>query len=82
MSQYQEPTVYHYTGDENPSASPDADESVGGLAQAVDAAIDAVGDALDEGNINQAQAALTAADVASDALLEALGVIDADDMDN
>lgn len=57
----------------------DADETVGGLAAALDATIDAVGETLDDGNVEQAQALLTAADVTSDALLEALGVPDADD---
>lgn len=57
----------------------DDDDNVATLAQGVDAAIDAAGTALDGGNVAQAQALLTAADAASDALLDALGVSDADD---
>ncbi len=55
------------------------DDNVGELAQAVDAAIDAVGDALDTGNVGQAVALVDAADAVSDALLDALGVPDADE---
>jgi hypothetical protein len=46
---------------------------------ALDAAIDAAQDALSEGNADQAAAILTAAEVTSDALLEMLGLPDADD---
>lgn len=78
--------VMHYSEDpsEPPTTfvpAPDTDEDVGALAQGVDAAIDAAGDALDQGNVAQAQALLVAADAASDALLGALGVPDADDPD-
>jgi hypothetical protein len=58
---------------------PDPDDDPGQLAMALDAAIDAAQDALSEGNADQAAAILTAAEVTSDALLEMLGLPDADD---
>jgi hypothetical protein len=74
--------IIHYGADGDSEAFvPAPAEDPAPLAQAVDAAIDAVGDALDQGNVAQAQALLTAADAASDALLDALGVTDADDPD-
>ena len=61
-----------------PAAGSPDEPNVGALAQAVDATIDAIGDALADGNIGQATALAVAADAASDALLDALGVADAD----
>lgn len=61
------------------SVTDTTDEDVTGLAQALDATIDAACGALDAGDVGSAQLLLTAADATSDALLEALGVPDADD---
>lgn len=61
------------------SDTPDADENPGMLAQALDATIDSAQQALADGNPAQAQALLTSAEVTSDALLDLLGVSDADD---
>lgn len=83
MSDMGQPYLVHYGADDTPTVytpQDDADDSIPELAQAVDAAIDAIGCALDEGNIGQAQALQTAAETVSDALLDAIGVPDADDM--
>jgi hypothetical protein len=86
MTDMGQPFIVHYPDAGAPQVytpeSDDMDDSIPGLAMAVDAAIDAIGDALDEGNIGQAQALLTAAETVSDALLAAVGAPDADDPDD
>ncbi len=57
----------------------DDDTDPGAVAQAVDAALDAVEAALEEGNVDQAIALLLAADLSVDVLLGLLGVADADE---
>lgn len=77
--------IVHYDGEGDPTVyEPSLTQygngpSVPDLAMAVDASIDAIGDALAEGDVGQAQALQTAADATSDALLDALGLPDADD---
>lgn len=58
----------------------DLDGDPRALAAAVDAALDAVQEAFASGNGDQAAALLTAAEETVDALLEVLGVADADEM--
>jgi hypothetical protein len=57
----------------------DPDENVASLAVAIDAVLDEVQDALVAGDVPTATALVTAAEATSDALLEALGIPDADD---
>lgn len=57
----------------------DPDENVGSLAAAIDAVLDEVQDALAAGDIPTAVALVTAAEATSDALLDLLGIPDADD---
>jgi hypothetical protein len=57
----------------------DYDENPGMLAQALDAVIDEAQAALAMGDPGQAAALLTSAEVTADALLEVLGVPDADE---
>jgi hypothetical protein len=59
--------------------APDSDEDPGALAQALDATIDEARDALAEGNPDQADALLVAAEQVSDQLLAVLGMEDADE---
>lgn len=59
--------------------SSDYDEDPVALAQALDATIDEAQGALAEGNPAQAADLLTAAEATSDALLEVLGGVDADE---
>lgn len=59
----------------------DGDDDPGTMIQAVDAVIDSIYDALNGGNIDQALALLTAADVTVDALLGMFNLEDADDID-
>lgn len=56
-----------------------ADDSCGPLAQAVDAAIDQAMAAFQAGQPQQGMALLTAADVAMDGLLQAMGMVDPDE---
>lgn len=51
------------------------------LAAAVDAAVDAVSDALDEGDVAQAQDLLISAQTVVDELLDVMNVPDPDDAD-
>ena len=60
----------------------DEDEDPVDLAQAVDAVLDEVDDALDSGDVVQAQDLLTAAETTVDELIELLGGTDADDVDS
>jgi len=55
-------------------SSVDPDEQPVALAQALDAVLDEISDALAEGDVAEAQSLVVAAEVTSDALLEALGV--------
>jgi hypothetical protein len=71
--------VYDGTTGEGTVFTPEPEGDVAGLAKALDAQIDATVDALNVGNVDQAQALLTGAGTTSDALLEALGLPDADD---
>ncbi len=66
-----------------PSANVDVDldEDPGAVAQAIDAALDAALDACMTGDNAQCQALILAAELASDALLDLLGVVDADDVE-
>ena len=57
----------------------DGDGDPGSMMQAVDAVIDSVFSALAAGNVDQATALLTAADITVDALLGMFGLDDADD---
>lgn len=59
----------------------EADDDPGAMLQAVDAVIDAAHDALRGGNVEQAIALLTAADVTVDSILDMFGLADADDTD-
>lgn len=61
---------------------PDTDEDPGALAQAVDAILDEVQEALAAGDIATAVALLTGAESTIDSLLELLGLPDADDIPN
>ncbi len=61
---------------------PDSDEDPGALAQAVDAILDEVQDALAAGDVPTAVALLTGAESTIDSLLELLGLPDADDVPN
>jgi hypothetical protein len=83
MSDMTQPCIYVYGLSDAPDApttfTPATDGDVAGLAMAVDASIDAIGDALAMGDMGQASALQTAADATSDALLSALGLPDADD---
>jgi len=63
-------------------AAADPDEDPGALAQAIDAVLDEVSDALDANDIPTATALLTAAEAVVDTLLEVLGVDDNDDADD
>lgn len=58
----------------------DPDDDPGALAQAVDEALDACDDAWVAGDMGTARALLTAAMATCDALLEALGVDDPDEV--
>lgn len=57
----------------------DPDEDVVSVAEALDAAIDAISEAVDDGNLEQIDALVTAAEIVSDQLLELVGGTDADD---
>lgn len=59
--------------------APDSDEDAGALAQAVDAILDEIEEALAESDIPTLAALLTGAQATIDTLLEILGVPDADD---
>lgn len=62
------------------AAGDDEDEDPVDLAQAIDATLDAVQDAIDANEPGQVQALLVAAEVTVDALLALLGDADADDI--
>lgn len=57
----------------------DPDDDVKSLAQAVDAALDAIRDALTSGNKGQVSDLLTAAENTADQLIDAVGGVDADE---
>lgn len=57
----------------------DPDENVASLALALDAVLDEVQEALAAGDTDTATALVTAAEATADALLESLGIPDADD---
>ena len=57
----------------------DPDDNVKSLAQAVDAALDAIRDALTSGNKGQVSDLLTAAENTADQLIDAVGGVDADE---
>lgn len=60
---------------------PDADEDPAAVAAALDAAIDEAVEAWAEGNLDQAKALMLAAELIADELIELLGGVDADDVD-
>lgn len=57
----------------------DPDEDPVAVAEAIDAVLDSIGDALAEGDLPSVAALLAAAEMAADQLLELLGGVDADD---